>query len=116
MVHSETGSIVHDLLAAHPAPGFERTPSAPSYFWSMFSEGTMMLHLQPSRVLSMMDAAIGKRLPPEQAKGAHALAQLFSTGWANPNVQKQLDTVDAFMEKNRFFSGTDLMGEGDVSA
>lgn len=74
-----------------------------------------MLHLQPSRVLSMMDGAMGKRLTPEQSKGAHALSKLFNDNWATPNIQAQLDVVEEFISKHEFFSGTDKMGEGDVS-
>lgn len=115
MVATETGSIIHNLLAANPKAGIETTPSNDSYFWSLFSEGTIMLHLQPSRVLSMMDAAMDRRLSPEQAKGAHALYKLFDDNWASPNIQTQLDVVEEFLAKHQNFSGNDQIGEGDVS-
>lgn len=114
-VATETGSIIHSLLRAHPTSGLESSPSDHSFFWTMFSEGTIMLHLQPSRVLSMMDGAMDKRLSAEQAKGAHALNRLFNDNWVSPNIQVQLDTVEEFLAKNKYFSGTDKLGVGDVS-
>ncbi len=113
-IASETGSIIHNLLGAHPAAGIESTPSNDSYFWSHFSEGTMMLHLQPSRVLGMMDGAMNKRLSKEGAEGAHALYKLFNDNWVTRNVQAQLDVIEDFLSKNTYFSGNDKIGEGDV--
>ncbi|CAK9785960.1 hypothetical protein CC85DRAFT_328313 [Cutaneotrichosporon oleaginosum] len=112
-IASETGSIIHNLLAAHPAPGIESSPSNDSYFWSHFSEGTMMLHLQPSRVLGMMDGAMDRRLSKEGAAGAHALYKLFNDNWVTRNVQAQLDFVEDFLSRNENFSGSDKLGEGD---
>ncbi|BEI80329.1 hypothetical protein CcaverHIS002_0108580 [Cutaneotrichosporon cavernicola] len=112
-IATETGSIIHNLVGAHSTPEIERSPSNDSYFWSLFSEGTMMLHLQPARVLGMMDGAMGKRLSKEGAEGAHALYKLFNDNWVSKNVQSQLDVVEDFLSKNKYFSGNDKIGEGD---
>ncbi|BEJ03679.1 hypothetical protein CcaverHIS641_0108540 [Cutaneotrichosporon cavernicola] len=107
------GGIPQSLKDVSKLGKIERSPSNDSYFWSLFSEGTMMLHLQPARVLGMMDGAMGKRLSKEGAEGAHALYKLFNDNWVSKNVQSQLDVVEDFLSKNKYFSGNDKIGEGD---
>lgn len=114
-VQSETGSIVLDLLSSERVPGLEQHASPQSIYWSHFSEGTMMLHLQPARVLGIYADVVSKRLSPEAAKGARTLNDMFRTKWADHNVQLQLDTIEDYLAENEFFTGTKDIGLGDVS-
>lgn len=114
-VHSETGPIVLTLLSSKSVSGLEQHPSFQSIYWSHFSEGTMMLHLQPARVLGIYADVIRKRLSAVEAKGATALNDLFRSKWADHNIQIQLDAVENFLENNDYFTGTKDIGLGDVS-
>lgn len=115
-VQSESGSIVLGLLASKHVTGLEQQPSPQSIYWSHFAEGTMMLHLQPARVLGIYTDVISKRLSPEAAKGARTLNDMFRSKWADHNVQLQLDAVEAYLKENKYFTGTQDIGLGDVSA
>lgn len=96
---------------------FENNPSDHSYFWSHFSEGTMMLHLQPARILGMGAQAMAKKegVSAEQAQGIEMLSGWFKNGWVDKNVRLQLDKVEEFLSTHDNFSGTGRIGEGDVS-
>lgn len=113
-MHTESGSIVLGLLASQYVAGLEQHPSPQSIYWSHFSEGTMMLHLQPARVLGIFTDAISKRLSPEAARGARALNDMFRSRWADHNIQIQLDTVEDYLRNNEHFTGTKDIGIGDV--
>lgn len=115
-VQSESGSIVLGLLASKYVTGLEQQPSPQSIYWSHFAEGTMMLHLQPARVLGIYTDVMSKRLSPEAAKGARALNDMFRSKWADHNVQLQLDAVEAYLKENKHFTGTQDIGLGDVCA
>jgi glutathione S-transferase len=115
---TETGFMVHYLLAHIPHPGLEQHPSDDSYFWSHFSEGTMMLHLQPALLLSMGAEGLAKKggTTESQAEGINILYNWFNNGWVGKNLPLQLAEVEDFLSRHPNFSGTQSLGQGDVSS
>jgi glutathione S-transferase len=114
---TETGFIVQYLLKNFPKAGLEATPSDDSVHWSFFSEGTLMLHLQPGRVLGFAAGALPKKpgVSAEEGKGMAALYNWFSSVWVGKNVPLQLQCVEDFLAQNPNLSGSELIGSGDVS-
>lgn len=119
-VLTESGFITHYLLAhlASGNPDLETPASDDSVFWSHFSEGSLMLHLQSAvtalKVQQGFAAYRSLYLLLFFQRGASALAD-FIQKIARDNVRPMLLEVESFLEKNRNFSGSDKLGEGDVS-
>lgn len=113
---SETGFIVHYLMTHYPH-ALEGTPSDSSVFWSFFSEGSLMLHLQPGRIVGMAASVLPNKpgTTPEQGQGITTMANWLRNGWVKKNVTIQLGEIEEFLTKSPNFSGTDTLGQGDVS-
>jgi len=77
----------------------------------------MMLHLQPGRLTGIAQGALPRKpgTTAEQAQGIDIMANWLRNGWVKKNVTLQLAEVEDFLSKNLNFSGSGLLGEGDVS-
>ncbi|GMK56455.1 hypothetical protein CspeluHIS016_0302950 [Cutaneotrichosporon spelunceum] len=114
---TESGFITYYLLKHFPIPDeVESTPSDDSVFWNHFSEGSLMLHLQSEitaqKVQQGFAAYRSLYLLLFFQKGASSLSK-FVQKIAQGNVKPMLEEVEVFLEKNRYFSGGDKLGEGD---
>lgn len=119
----ESGAIVHYLLTkyAKPGSGIEQTPSQESYFWALFSEGTLMFQVQPGRFVGFTAAYLLKSggLNEDEKKGVQALNGAWQAS-VSKTVKAALDVVEkglvAHENNGGFFSGNANIGEGDVSS
>ncbi|KAL1408939.1 hypothetical protein Q8F55_005753 [Vanrija albida] len=116
----ESGAIVHYLLQNYGQrnPALESTPSQDSYFWAMFSEGTLMFQVQPGRFVGFTAAALLKSggLNDDEKRGVQTLNAAWQ-GSVTKTVSAALGVVEAALAKfegtGGFFSGSDRLGEGD---
>lgn len=107
----ESGAIIHELLNVFPSvPAVESKAGYDSTYWSHACEGSLMSFLVPSLALGKAAAYF-----PFFMIGASALNKWFQ-GWTGKNAQNALDEAERFLEQHPQFSGTDKLGEGDVSA
>ncbi|KAL1408940.1 hypothetical protein Q8F55_005754 [Vanrija albida] len=118
-VLTESGAIVHALLARYwtPGRGLERTPSETSVFWGYFSEGTLMLHLQPARTaqLGARIFAADETLSAAERAGTQKFYAWFQDT-ARGTVEPALAKVESYLAQQGpgvGFSGTAELGEGD---
>jgi len=106
----ESGAIIHELLQVLPVPAdIEAKAGYDSTYWSHASEGSLMLFLVPSLALGKASSYF-----PFFMFGAAQLNKWFQ-GWTGKNAQDVLDEAERFLEKHANFSGSDKLGEGDVS-
>ncbi|WOO82809.1 Glutathione S-transferase 3 [Vanrija pseudolonga] len=119
VVLTESGAITHALLSRYwtPGRGLERMPSETSIFWGYFSEGTLMLHLQPARTaqLGARIFAADDTLTAAEKAGTQKFYEWFQ-GMARTTVDPALAKVESYLARQApgvGFSGTTELGEGD---
>lgn len=130
---TESGFIVHELLAAYPSAGTEAAPSADSVFWSHFAEGSLMLHLQAAFTAGKVAAGFARYrvlwLLLFFLRGVAALND-YIQGLERANLRTMLAYVEQRLGDGGGFTGAGggndsgdggdgdgrLLGEGDVSA
>lgn len=120
VILTESGAITHALLSRYwtPGKGLERFPSETSIFWGYFSEGTLMLHLQPARTaqLGARIFAADDSLTDAERAGTQKFYEWFQ-GMARSTVDPALAKVESYLSRQApgvGFSGTPELGEGDV--
>lgn len=114
----ESGAIIHHLLKQHSSAATESEASESSTFWNHFSEGSLMLHLQSAHTITKVRdgfyAYKALYLLLFFLAGISAL-NFFMQGLERKNIKPMLQYTEEFLEKNENFSGSDKLGEGDVS-
>lgn len=114
----ESGAIISALIrrfGARAPAGFEGVESPTSAFWSTFSEGTLMIALQPTVVTSRVAAGLKGSLKDEGEKRGVDKLKKALFGVAVQNVNAALKYVEEWLGKHENFTGTDKVGSGDVS-
>jgi hypothetical protein len=107
---------VHLLLTRFHAPGLEAAASQDSVHWSHFAEGSLMLFLQPAFTLKRAAAvATGGIAGMLIAPVINRFAGWY-IGMANTNITNMLAETETFLEQHTNFTGSEELGEGDVSA
>lgn len=115
----ESGAIVSALIRKYgpDAPAsFEYPESPTSAFWSTFSEGTLMLNLQPTVVTSRVAAGLKSTLSDEGEKRGVDKLKKALFGVAVQNINAALQYVEEWLSKHANFTGTEKIGSGDVSS
>lgn len=113
----ESGCIVSALIRrfGEQAPsGFENPESPTSAFWSTFSEGTLMLSLQPTVVTAKVSAGLQATLKNEGEKRGVDKLKKALFGVAVQNVNSALKYVEEWLSSHENFTGTDKIGAGDI--
>jgi len=108
---------VHTLITTCPRgpdSTVEDTPSPQSQFWSHYSEASFMNVLAAGRVLEIAAAQISATATEEETKGIKKLIK-WHNGYTREHIGTSLAEIERFLAENRNFSGSDKIGEGDVS-
>lgn len=113
----ESGAIVSALVrkfGANAPSSFEYPESPTSAFWSTFSEGTLMLNLQPTVVTARVSAGLKATLTDEGEKRGVDKLKKALFGVAVQNVNNALTYVEQWLSSHENFTGTDKIGAGDI--
>jgi glutathione S-transferase len=113
----ESGPIVSRLIETYSSPSnahVEAPASAKSQFWSHFSEASFMNILAAGRVVEIGAAGLAPSMSPQEAAGAQKLVK-WHKAYVRGGVTQVLGLVEKFLKQNENFSGSEKLGEGDVS-
>lgn len=112
---TESAAIIYQLISENsPPPHIERTVSRNSMFWSHFSEGSLMMYIQPRVVVNAVSSGAIARDKGGDSQGVKKLQSMMNR-WADGNCAAALGQMDEFLAKHQNFTGTDQIGLGDVS-
>ncbi|BEI87974.1 uncharacterized protein CcaverHIS019_0106920 [Cutaneotrichosporon cavernicola] len=111
---TESAAILGTLLRTFPSPSTENEPSPNSLFWSHFSEGSLMLYLQPARFATLGMRQILKEdgLNRDTTKGVKMMNDWFQN-WAREHATGALGEAETWLAGHELFSGSDKLGLGD---
>lgn len=78
----------------------------------------MMLFIQPARFIGLgrHELKSDPALQSEDAQKGTAAMDKWLQGWSHRHAQLALDEAEKFLQHNKWFSGNDKLGVGDVSA
>lgn len=112
---TESGAIIFQLLseAKNPPPELETKISRDSMFWSHFSEGSLMMYIQPRVAVNNIAAGLVARDKGGDARGVKKLESIMER-WAGSNRTNALKLMDNFLSKHPNFSGNEQIGQADV--
>jgi glutathione S-transferase len=116
-VLTESGAILSTLMRTFPGAATEPEPSPDSLFWSHFSEGSLMLYLQPARfaTLGMREVLADEGLSRDTVRGVKMMNEWFQA-WARKHATGALGEAERWLAGHELFSGSERLGLGDVSA
>ncbi|CAK9786684.1 hypothetical protein CC85DRAFT_262658 [Cutaneotrichosporon oleaginosum] len=111
-VLTESAAILSTLMRTFPTPGIEAEPSPNSLFWSHFSEGSLMLYLQPARFATLGMREVLAGVSGDTATGVKMMNDWFQA-WARTHATGALGEAERWLAKHDLFSGSEQLGLGD---